>query len=143
MRDPILMLMMFAAAADGNIEEIEISRIINTANYYPYWKGLSEQQKFALSSSCQDVLNSSQSKEAAIKVVCELVKEDLRFAAFAFCFDVIASNFVINAAESKFIALVRESLGINYEFAAACEASVLARYFSGGNEEYIRTFTSN
>ena len=140
MKDPVLMLMMFAAAADGSIDEIEVSKIINTANSYPYWKGLTEEQKFDLSFSCQDVLNANESKEAAVKSVCDLVPVKLRFAAFAFCFEVIASNFKINDAESGFVKLIFEALSISDEFAAACEHSILARYFSVGNEDYIKTF---
>ncbi len=139
--DPTLVLMVMAAAADGEIEKLEVKHIVSAANYYPYLKSLPSHDIFKVTKECQNIMSNTESKEAALIYMCNQIPDDRRKMAFALCFDVLASNFVINEPESRFIKSVKDYMNISSEFAQGCELSVIARYFFETPDKIVKSFT--
>ena len=142
MDDSIFMLMILAAASDGKIEEIEMERIMNTAKCYPGMKGFKKGKEYKIARKCEQVMNNSITKEEGLGFICEKIDGDQKIAAFAYCFDIIAANFIIAEKEKDFMRLLKQLLNISDALAISFEESMKARFFSSGNNGFSPTFIS-
>ena len=140
MDDSIFMLLILAAASDGKIEEIEMERILNTAKCYPGMKTFKKGKEYEIARKCEKLISNSITKEEGLGQICEKIAGNQKRAAFAYCFDVIASNFIIAEKEKDFMRLIKQLLNIDDALAISFEESMKARFFSSDNDGFSPTF---
>jgi hypothetical protein len=130
--DPIELLMMFSAAADWEIDGQELQRISNTVEHYPHWKsyGDIESRLQEIKEECQSLVDSHNSQYEAVEYICSQVDQSKKELAYAFCFEICASNLVLNKEEVEFLKEVASYLSISPEISAAISKSIQIRYFT-------------
>jgi len=130
--DPIVLLMMFSAAADSTIDEKEKQRILNTIDHYPHWKFYGDTENILQSAreECTALIQSYNSHYEAIEHICGQVDQSKKELAYAFCFEICASNWVLNEEEEKFLKQVASYLSISPEVSTTIRKSIEIRYFT-------------
>jgi uncharacterized membrane protein YebE (DUF533 family) len=140
--DPILLLMMMAAAADGEVDNIERARLSNNVSYYPHWKqsDFDDASLSQLKDECGKILLEFNSQMDSIKFLAAQVPFDQREMALAFAFEICASNFILNETESNFLRELSGFLGVSSSICLAIETSIKLRFFTQNEESMRPTF---
>jgi tellurite resistance protein len=124
----LIYVMVTMSGVDGLIGEKELRRIGRIVKHLPAFKTFDTEELTDAAQECGEIL---QQEEGGLEAVLGLVKDALPPAleetAYALACEVAAADLMVGREELRFLALLRDALGLDKLITAAIERGVIAR----------------
>ena len=124
----LIYVMVTMSGVDGLIGEKELRRIGRIVKHLPAFKTFDTEELTEAAQECGEIL---QQEEGGLEAVLGLVKDALPPAleetAYALACEVAAADLMVGREELRFLALLRDALGLDKLITAAIERGVIAR----------------
>jgi tellurite resistance protein len=120
--------MVTMSGVDGFIGEKELRRIGRIVKHLPAFKTFDTEELTEAAQECGELL---QQEDGGLEAVLGLVKDALPPAleetAYALACEVAAADLMVGREELRFLAMLRDALGLDKLITAAIERGVIAR----------------
>ena len=124
----LIYVMVTMSGVDGLIGEKELRRIGRIVKHLPAFKTFDTEELTDAAQECGEIL---QQEEGGLEAVLGLVKDALPPAleetAYALACEVAAADLMVGREELRFLAMLRDALGLDKLITAAIERGVIAR----------------
>jgi tellurite resistance protein len=124
----LIYVMVTMSGVDGLIGEKELRRIGRIVKHLPAFKTFDTEELTDAAQECGEIL---QQEDGGLEAVLGLVKDALPPAleetAYALACEVAAADLMVGREELRFLALLRDALGLDKLITAAIERGVIAR----------------
>jgi tellurite resistance protein len=124
----LIYIMVTMSGVDGLIGEKELRRIGRIVKHLPAFKTFDTEELTEAAQECGEIL---QQEEGGLEAVLGLVKDALPPAleetAYALACEVAAADLMVGREELRFLAMLRDALGLDKLITAAIERGVIAR----------------
>jgi tellurite resistance protein len=124
----LIYVMVTMSGVDGLIGEKELRRIGRIVKHLPAFKTFDTEELTQAAQECGEIL---QQEDGGLEAVLGLVKDALPPAleetAYALACEVAAADLMVGREELRFLALLRDALGLDKLITAAIERGVIAR----------------
>ena len=124
----LIYVMVTMSGVDGLIGEKELRRIGRIVKHLPAFKTFDTEGLTEAAQECGEIL---QQEEGGLEAVLGLVKDALPPAleetAYALACEVAAADLMVGREELRFLAMLRDALGLDKLITAAVERGVIAR----------------
>ena len=124
----LIYVMVTMSGVDGLIGEKELRRIGRIVKHLPAFKTFDTEELTEAAQECGEIL---QQEEGGLEAVLGLVKDALPPAleetAYALACEVAAADLMVGREELRFLAMLRDALGLEKLITAAIERGVIAR----------------
>jgi len=124
----LIYVMVTMSGVDGLIGEKELRRIGRIVKHLPAFKTFDTEELTQAAQECGEIL---QQEEGGLETVLGLVKDALPPAleetAYALACEVAAADLMVGREELRFLAMLRDALGLEKLITAAIERGVIAR----------------
>ena len=124
----LIYVMVTMSGVDGLIGEKELRRIGRIVKHLPAFKTFDTEELTQAAQECGEIL---QQEEGGLETVLGLVKDALPPAleetAYALACEVAAADLMVGREELRFLAMLRDALGLDKLITAAVERGVIAR----------------
>lgn len=130
----LIMLMVLAAAVDGNVDQIEKQRITSIVNNYSHFPkppaGFIEQ-------ATRDIGSIGLEGTELIKHLTKNLSVDFVLPGLAFAYEVCAADGEFTVEEKKYLRDLKRVLKVPDDHANAMEISIQSRYFPSDPQEPV------
>jgi tellurite resistance protein len=124
----LIYVMVTMSGVDGLIGQKELRRIGRIVKHLPAFKTFDTEELTDAAQECGEIL---QQEDGGLEAVLGLVKDALPPAleetAYALACEVAAADLMVGREELRFLALLRDALGLDKLITAAIERGVIAR----------------
>jgi tellurite resistance protein len=124
----LIYVMVTMSGVDGLIGQKELRRIGRIVKHLPAFKTFDTEELTEAAQECGEIL---QQEEGGLEAVLGLVKDALPPAleetAYALACEVAAADLMVGREELRFLAMLRDALGLDKLITAAIERGVIAR----------------
>jgi tellurite resistance protein len=128
----LIYVMVTMSAVDGNIGNNELNRIGRIVKRLPAFDGFNLTRLTSIAQECGEIL---QQEKGGLAAVLGLVREGLPVhlsdTAYALAAEVAAADLAVAREEMRFLAMLRDALGLDKLVTAALERGVIARHRPG------------
>ena len=128
----LIYVMVTMSGVDGHIGSAELKRIGRIVKRLPVFEKFNLERLTAIAQECAEML---QQEEGGLAAVLGLVKTglpaELADTAYALAAEVAAADLIVAREEMRFLAMLRDALGLDKLVTAAIERSVIARHRPG------------
>jgi|EndMetStandDraft_4_1072995.scaffolds.fasta_scaffold252867_2 tellurite resistance protein len=124
----LIYVMVMVSAADGMMPDAELERIGRLAHFLPVFHGFDEEMIIPATRDIQAILAGPEGLEIALETVKDALPPRLYDTAYALAVEVATADLWLDAAEIRFLQLLRARLEIDKLTAAAIERSAVARF---------------
>lgn len=124
----LIFVMVTIACVEGSFGETEtetISRIVKTL---PVFQPIVADRLSSASRQCMEILKEDEGLETVLGLVKAALPVRLCETAYAVAVEVAAADFSVHREEIRFLAMLRDTLGLDKLTTAAIERSAIARY---------------
>jgi tellurite resistance protein len=124
----LIYVMVTMSGVDGLIGQKELRRIGRIVKHLPAFKTFDTEELTDAAQECGEIL---QQEDGGLEAVLGLVKDALPPAleetAYALACEVAAADLMVGREELRFLAMLRDALGLDKLITAAVERGVIAR----------------
>jgi tellurite resistance protein len=124
----LIYVMVTMSGVDGLMGEKELRRIGRIVKHLPAFKTFDTEELTQAAQECGEIL---QQEDGGLEAVLGLVKDALPPAleetAYALACEVAAADLMVGREELRFLAMLRDALGLDKLITAAIERGVIAR----------------
>jgi tellurite resistance protein len=128
----LIYVMVTMSGVDGNIGNNELTRIGRIVQGLPAFEGFNLARLTSIAQECGEIL---QEEKGGLEAVLGLVKAALPAhlfdTAYALAAEVAAADLAVAREELRFLAMLRDALGLDKLVTAALERGVIARHRPG------------
>lgn len=129
-QEAIIYLMVMASAADGSMERSELRTIGRVVRTYPVFTQDHEQGLVQISEEAGGLMGSEGGLHKTIAAAAAALPKHLVETAYAAVVDVVTADESLNLEEIRTLELIRNSLGVADDGAAAIEHAARARHMT-------------
>ncbi len=126
----LIYVMVTMTAVDAKIGDRELKRIGRLVQTMPVFDGFDVGRLTHVSQECGEMLQVDGGLEAVLGLISEAVPPHLKETAYAIGVEIAVSDLNIAAEEIRFLARLRDALGLDKLTTAAIERGATARYQS-------------
>jgi len=127
-RDALLLTMVLASAADGDMSDAEMENIGVQVRFLPAFRGWDLDQFDNVAAECLRLLGQSDGLHDALAAIQEMLPDDMYETAYALACDMVAADGHATQEELRILELMRHELGIGRLQASAIEYGTRARF---------------
>lgn len=124
----MIYVMVTITAVDARIGDPELKRIGRLVQTLPVFKGFDVERLTHVAQECGEILQVDGGLEAVLGLVAEALSPPLRETAYALAVEVAVADQMIAREELRFLARLRDALGLDKLLTAAIERAATARY---------------
>jgi tellurite resistance protein len=128
----LIYVMVTMSGVDGHIGNVELRRIGRIVKHLPVFEKFNLERLTSIAQECAEIL---QQEEGGLAAVLGLVKAalpaNLFDTAYALGAEVAAADLMVAREEMRFLAMLRDALGLDKLVTAALERGVIARHRPG------------
>jgi tellurite resistance protein len=128
----LIYVMVTMCGVDGHIGSSELERIGTIVKRVPVFEKFNLERLTPIAQECAEIL---QQEKGGLAAVLGLVKAalpvDLTDTAYALAAEVAAADLLVAREEMRFLAMLRDTLGLDKLVTAALERGVIARHRPG------------
>jgi tellurite resistance protein len=128
----LIYVMVTMSGVSGNIQTSELQEIGHIVRHLPAFREFDQARLTTVAQECGEILQENEGLEAVLGLVSEALSPKLRETAYALAVEVAAADLVVGRTELRFLAILRDRLGLDKLVTAALERSAIARYQSMG-----------
>ena len=126
--EKILTILYLAAAADGHIDESEMTMFDKIRHTYVALSGISNSRLEKITHQCLKNITDGESIASLIRRISIGMNENLRNITYALAVEVCAANFNISNLEADFLSILKDTLGVSDSISEATLLSANVRY---------------
>jgi tellurite resistance protein len=127
----LIYTMVTMSAVEGKVNAIELAEIRQLVQTLPIFRDFDEHRLMTVAQEAGEILQETEGLKALLGLVKQALSPRLRETAYALAVEVAASDLAVGKEELRFLAMLRDSLGLDKLVTAAIERSAIARYQRG------------
>lgn len=124
----LIYVMVVVSAADGKMEQRELSAIGELTRKLPAFRGYDPDRLVAAVQDCSAILQEDEGLAAVLGLVADALSEPLRETAYWLALELALTDHKVALEEVRVIETIRRALGVDKLVAAALERGARARY---------------
>ena len=124
----LIYTMVTMSGVEGKINAIELAEIRQLVQTLPIFSEFDEHRLLGVAQEAGEILQDSEGLNAILGLIKGALKPRLRETAYALAVEVAASDLAVGKEELRFLAMLRDTLGLDMLVTAALERSAIARY---------------
>jgi uncharacterized tellurite resistance protein B-like protein len=129
-QESIIFLMVMSSASDGRITERELRAIGRVVRSYSLFTEDDESRLVATAEACGRLMSSEGGLHKVLETAKSSLPRHLAETAYAAVLDVVTADESLEMTEIRVLDLIRATLGVSDEGAAALERSARARHMT-------------
>ena len=126
----LIYTMVTMSGVEGKINRKELAEIGQLVKHLPAFRHFDEARLTTVAQECGEILQENEGLNAVLGLIKEALPPRLRETAYALAVEVAASDLAVGKEELRFLAILRDTLGLDKLVTAAIERSAIARYQS-------------
>lgn len=127
----LIYTMVTMSGVEGKVNAIELAEIRQLVQTLPIFRDFDEHRLMMVAQEAGEILQENEGLDAILGLVKQALSPKLRETAYALAVEVAASDLVVGKEELRFLAMLRDALGLDKLVTAAIERSAIARYQRG------------
>jgi len=124
----LIYIMVTMSGVEGRINNIELKEIGQLVKHLPIFRHFDEARLTTVAQEAGEILQEPEGLNALLGLVAEALPPKLRETAYALAVEVAAADLAVGREELRFLAILRDKLGLDKLVTAALERSAIARY---------------
>ena len=124
----LIYTMVTMSGVEGRINTVELAEIGNIVKHLPAFRHFDEARLTTVAQEVGEILAEPEGLKAVLGLIREALSPKLRETAYALAVEVAASDMAVGKEELRFLAILRDTLGLDKLVTAAIERSTIARY---------------
>jgi tellurite resistance protein len=124
----LIYVMVMMSGVEGKIKKEELAAIEALVRRLPVFERFDPNRLIMVAQQCGDILQEPDGMETVIGLVKDQLPARLRETAYALAVEVAASDLLVGKEELRFLAILRDGLGLDKLTTAALERSAIARF---------------
>ena len=124
----VIYTMVTMSGVEGKINAVELAEIRQLVQTLPVFRDFDEHRLMLVAQEAGEILQDSEGLKAILGLIREALSPKLRETAYALAVEVAASDLAVGKEELRFLAMLRDALGLDKLVTAALERSAIARY---------------
>jgi tellurite resistance protein len=124
----LIYTMVTMSGVEGRINTVELAEIGNIVKHLPAFRHFDEARLTTVAQEAGEILAEPEGLKAVLGLIREALSPKLRETAYALAVEVAASDMAVGKEELRFLAILRDTLGLDKLVTAAIERSAIARY---------------
>lgn len=124
----LIYTMVTMSGVEGRINNVELKEIGQLVKHLPIFRHFDEARLTTVAQEAGEILQEPEGLNALLGLVAEALPPRLRETAYALAVEVAASDLAVGREELRFLAILRDKLGLDKLVTAALERSAIARY---------------
>jgi tellurite resistance protein len=124
----LIYVMVMMSGVEGRIKPEELAEMELLARTLPVFQRFDRTRLATVVQECGDMLQEPEGLQTVLGLVKDQLPSRLRETAYAMAVEVAASDLVVGKEELRFLAILRDALGLDKLATAAIERSAIARY---------------
>jgi len=126
----LIYAMVTITAVDAKIGDPELTRIGRLVQTLPVFKGFDPERLTHVTQECGEMLEVDGGLDAVLALIGQAVPDTLAETAYALAVEIAVADLSIAREEVRFLARLRDTLGLDKLVTSAIERSATARYQS-------------
>jgi tellurite resistance protein len=126
----LIYVMVMITGVEGKVKPEELAEMELLLRTLPVFKDFDRVRLATVAQECSDILQEKEGLETVLGLVKDQLPVRLRETAYALAVDVAAVDLAVGKEELRFLAILRDALGLDKLTTAAIERSAIARYQS-------------
>lgn len=124
----LIYVMVMMSGVEGVIKAEELAEIDILVRTLPVFKHFDRTRLATVAQEAGDMLQLSEGMETVLDLVADQLSPRLRETAYAIAVEVAAIDLAVGKEELRFLAILRDALGLDKLVTAAIERSAIARF---------------
>ncbi len=124
----LVYVMVMMSGVEGRIKAEELAELELLVRTLPIFKDFDRGRLATIAQECGDMLQLTEGLKTVLGLVKDQLPTRLRETAYALAVEVAASDLLVGREELRFLAILRDALGLDKLVTAALERSAIARY---------------
>ncbi len=124
----LIYVMVTTAGVQGDIGDRELKAIGRIVKQLPVFRAFDADKLTHVAQECGEILQDKEGLEAVFGLAAEALTPKLRETAYALAVEIAASDLAVGKEELRFLAMLRDHLGLDKLVTAAIERGAIARY---------------
>lgn len=124
----LIYTMVTMSGVEGKINTMELAEIRQLVTTLPVFRHFDEHRILTVAQEAGEILQDKEGLSAILGLVRDALSPKLRETAYALAVEVAASDLAVGKEELRFLAMLRDALGLDKLVTAAIERSAIARY---------------
>jgi len=124
----LIYVMVTMSGVQGNITDKELQAIGRVVSELPIFGGFDATKLTIIAEQCGEILQEEEGLTAVLGLVAEALSPKLKETAYAVAVEIAAADLAVGREELRFLAMLRDRLGLDKLVTAAIERSAIARY---------------
>jgi tellurite resistance protein len=124
----LIYTMVTMSGVEGKINAVELAEIRQLVQTLPVFEDFDEHRLLTVAQEAGEILQDSEGLKAILGLIREALAPKLRETAYALAVEVAASDLAVGKEELRFLAMLRDTLGLDKLVTAALERSAIARF---------------
>jgi len=124
----LIYVMVTMSGVEGKINATELKEIGRVVKSLPIFKNFDTARLTTVAQECGEMLQEPEGLMAVLGLARDQLSSKLRETAYALAVEVAAADLAVGKEELRFLAILRDTLGLDKLVTAALERSVIARY---------------
>jgi tellurite resistance protein len=127
----LIYTMVTMSGVEGKVNAIELAEIRQLVQTLPIFRNFDEHRLLTVAQEAGEILQEAEGLTAILGLIKQALSPKLRETAYALAVEVAASDLAVGKEELRFLAMLRDALGMDKLVTAAIERSAIARYQRG------------
>jgi tellurite resistance protein len=124
----LVYVMVMMSGVEGRIKPEELAELELLIRTLPVFQRFDRTRLATVVQECGDMLQEPEGLQTVLSLVKDQLPVRLRETAYAMAVEVAAADLVVGKEELRFLAILRDTLGLDKLATAAIERSAIARY---------------
>jgi tellurite resistance protein len=124
----LIYVMVTMSGVEGKINATELKEIGRVVKSLPIFKNFDTARLTTVAQECGEMLQEPEGLMAVLGLARDQLSPRLRETAYALAVEVAAADLAVGKEELRFLAILRDTLGLDKLITAALERSAIARY---------------
>jgi tellurite resistance protein len=124
----LIYTMVTMSGVEGKIKHAELAEIGQLVMHLPVFKHFDQARLTTVAQEAGEILQEPEGLKTILALIREALTPKLRETAYALAVEVAASDLAVGKEELRFLAILRDTLGLDKLTTAAIERSAIARY---------------
>lgn len=124
----LIYVMVMMSAVEGRMATEEVAEMDLLIRTLPIFKNFDRTRLVTVVQECGDILDNTEGMTTVLGLVTNQLPAKLKDTAYALAVEVAAADLAVGKVELRFLAILRDALGLDKLVTAAIERSAIARY---------------
>lgn len=124
----LIYTMVTMSGVGGDIGSTELKEIGHIVKHLPMFLQFDEARLTTVAQECGEILQEPEGLKTVLGLIAGALVPKLRETAYALAVEVAASDLAVGKEELRFLAMLRDTLGLDKLVTAAIERSAIARH---------------